>query len=152
MNRKELIQHFFKNMDSMARIGLMHNKHDLRPKNMPPHAQMGVLFVVMQSGPVTIKELSQHFGMTSSAATQLVNELVKGGYIARKEDAVDRRKICLMLTTKGKKIILQAKEYRMKKMTEMFAPLSDEELRQFENIQTKIVEHWELTCKKKINK
>jgi DNA-binding MarR family transcriptional regulator len=148
MNRKELIQDFFKNMDSMARIGTMHRKHDHRPKHMPPHAQVGVLFVVSHRGPLSIKEISDIFGMTSSAATQLVNSLVKNKFLARAEDKVDRRKMLVTLTAQGKKIIASAKEYRLKKMTNMFESLTDTELSQLVRIQAKIVDHWETSCNK----
>ncbi len=152
MNRSQLIQNFFASMDSMARIGIQQGKAHERPKNLPPQAQMGALFMVSHRGPLTIKDLSQAFGMTSSAATQLVNGLVKGGYLGRKEDTVDRRKISLILTAKGKKAISIAKEHRMKKMIQMLEPLTDTELAQLLKIQSKIVEHWEITCKKIPNK
>ena len=139
-------------MDSMARMGVMGNKHTQSHKDMPPHAQMGVLFMVAINGPMSIKEISKRFGMTSSAATQLVNGLVKGGLLTREEDKDDRRKICVILTAKGKKIIEKAKEYRMKRMIEMFEPLSDTELGQLQKILTKIIEHWQTTCNKLQNK
>jgi DNA-binding MarR family transcriptional regulator len=144
MNRSELIKKFFKSIDAMARIGGA-KKHAAHPKHFPPYSQMGVLFVVSHGTSVTIKDVSQRFAMTSSAATQMVNALVKNGFLARKEDTHDRRKICLLLTAKGKKVIEQAKKYRMKKMTEMFEPLTDSELNHLLHIQEKIVAHWETT-------
>ena len=134
-------------MDAMARIGVMHHKHEHQPKDLPPHGQMGVLFVVSHQGPISIKDISQRFGMTSSAATQLVTSLVKAGLLARKEDDSDRRKVGIILTAQGKKILEKAKEHRMNKMSKMFATLSDTELEQLGKIQAKIVEHWEKTCK-----
>lgn len=147
MSRKDLIQQFFKSMDSMARISAINHKHEPVPKDMPPHAQMGVLFIVAHRGPQTIKELSQRFSMTSSAATQLVNGLVKSTLLARTEDREDRRKVVVELTAKGKSIIERAKTYRMEKMVKLFEPLSDAELKQLMKIQAKIVEHFETTCK-----
>ncbi len=149
MNRKALIQDFFKSINSMARIGIMQHKHDYQSKNLPSHSQMGVLFVVSHHGPITIKELSQFFGMTSSAATQLVNELVRNNYLARKEDSIDRRKIKLILTAKAKKSMADIKKYRIKKIIKMFEPLTDKELSQLLKIQEKIVEHWETINKNK---
>jgi DNA-binding MarR family transcriptional regulator len=147
MQRKDLIQSFFKSMDAMARINMMQGKGISKPKHLPPHGQMGILFVVAHAGPQSIKDLSTRFSMTSSAATQLVNNLVKDGLLARTEDPADRRKSCVELTAKGKKIITEAKEHRLKKMMTLFEPLTDEELSQLLKIQNKIVEHWETTCK-----
>src|SRR4051812_8121358 len=132
MKREDLLQSFFKSMDSMARIGVMHQKDEHRPKNLPPHAQMGLLFMISHQGPQSIKELSQRFGMTSSAATQLVNSLVKSGLLERKEDGADRRKIAVALTSNGKKKLEEAKAYRMKKISRMFESLTDSELEQLQ--------------------
>ncbi len=147
MNRKALIQDFFNSTNSMARIGIMQHKHAKNAKNMLPHTQMSVLFAVSHGGPLTIKELSLLFGMTSSASTQLVNKLVKGNYLSRKDDAIDRRKTTLILTQKAKKMMDEAREHRIKKMIEMFQPLTDKELGELLKIQAKIVEHWKLQIK-----
>jgi DNA-binding MarR family transcriptional regulator len=148
MNRNELIKQFSTSMGAMARIGAMHHKPDELPKGMPPHGQLGLLFMVSHKGAQTIKELSGCFGMTSSAATQLVNGLVTSGLLTRQEDKSDRRVSRVVLTAKGNKVLAQAKQYRMKKMTEMFAPLNEKELAQLLKLQTKIVEHWESIAKK----
>lgn len=147
MDRNELIQRFFTSMDSMTRIGAMSPRSGSLPKNMPSHAQLGVLFVIAHRGTQTTKELAQHFGMTSSAATQLVNGLVKSRILERKEDAKDRRKMHIALTKKGEGVLEQARAHRMQKMKESFTPLSDEEIAQLLKIQIKIVEHWKTVCK-----
>src|SRR4051812_24348826 len=108
MERQKLIQKFFTSMDSMVRIGAM-PRHGPGPKHMPPHAQLGVLFVIAHRGTQTVKELAQQFGMTSSAATQLANGLVKGKLLARAIDTKDRRKSHLTLTAKGKKVLAEAR-------------------------------------------
>ncbi len=134
----------------MTRISFMQHKFE-QLKNMPTRAQIGVLFVVSHKEPITIKEISHIFHMTSSAGTQLVNELVKGKFLARKEDQSDGRKTSLILTEKGKKNLEKAKEYRIKRMIEMFKPLTDNELGQLLKLQAKIVEGWEKTKKILIN-
>jgi DNA-binding MarR family transcriptional regulator len=135
-------------MDSMARIGLMHHKQGSEPKDLPTQAQIGVLFVLSHQGSQSIKDLSLRFGMTSSAATQLVDGLVKHGFLKRMEDRNDRRKMCVDLTSKGKKTLEKAKKQRIEKMAKMFEPLTDEELMQLQKIQSKIVEHWEHHARK----
>ena len=146
MDRNELIQRFFTSMDSMTRIGAMSPRGGPMPKNMPSHAQLGVLFVIAHRGTQTTKELARHFGMTSSAATQLVNGLVKNGILERKEDEKDRRKTHIALTKKGEGVLEKARTHRMQKMKESFTPLSDKEVAQLLKIQIKIVEHWKKLC------
>ncbi len=143
MDRRSLIQNFFKSTNAMARIGIMQHKRGHGAKKLLPHTQMSVLFVVSQSDQITIKDLAALFSMTPSAGTQLVNELVKRNYLSRIEDKSDRRKIGLALTDQGKKILISAKVHRIKRMQEMFEPLTDKELTQLLKIQKKIVEHWE---------
>lgn len=146
MDRNELIQRFFTSMDSMTRIGAMSPRGGPMPKNMPSHAQLSVLFVVAHRGTQTTKDLAQHFGMTSSAVTQLVNGLVKDKLLERKEDKNDRRKMHIALTKKGNGVLERARAYRMQKMKESFTPLSDKEIEQLLKIQIKIVEHWKTLC------
>ncbi len=149
MNREALIQDFFNSANSMARIGIMQHKHIFKAKNMLPHTQMSVLFAISYGGANTVKQLSELFGMTSSAGTQLVNKLVQGDYLSRKVDAIDRRKTSLHLTQKAKKMMAEAREHRIKKMIQMFEPLTDKELKELLRLQAKIVERWKITNKNK---
>ncbi len=152
MDRNTLIRSFSAQMDSMARIGTMKHSRDQLPKDIPPHAQLCALFAVAHHGSEMVKDIAQQFGMTSSAGTQLVNGLVKAGLLERTGNTGDRRKIRIILTAKGKKILVQAQEHRVKRITESFTPLSTTEIKQLLSIQGKIVEHWKILCQKKSNK
>jgi DNA-binding MarR family transcriptional regulator len=61
------------------------------------------MFMLVHVGPQSIKDMAVRFSMTPSAATQLVNGLVKDGYLVRTENIWDRRKVGVDLTVKGKK-------------------------------------------------
>ena len=152
MSREELINEFSANLDTLRRIGAVRHQRDMATKHLPTHAQMGVLFMVADRGVQTTKELSQQFGMTSSAVTQLVNGLVKDGLLERKIDAHDGRRANIELTQKGQDVLGQSKQLRLKRIQEVFTPLSQEELAQLIKIQGKIVEHWNIVCQKTKNK
>lgn len=138
--RQELIHALFKDMDCFVRLIQTHKRQE-PDKGMPTHAQLSILFTLQHQGSQSIKEIAEYFNMSSSAATQLVDGLVKEDLLARKEDRHDRRKISVILTTKGKQKLLAAKKLRLKRVARMYEPLSEEELAQMYIIQKKIVEH-----------
>ncbi|GGN95331.1 hypothetical protein GCM10011579_095780 [Streptomyces albiflavescens] len=59
------------------------------------------LRVLAEHGPLSMAELAARVETTSAAATQLVNGLVKVGYVERGPDPANRRAVRVSLTTKG---------------------------------------------------
>lgn len=137
MDRQQIIQKIFEGLGTMRRIFVGSSLENATP-GCPTRAQIGVLFIVQQYGPRSIKEIASQFGMTSSAATQLVNSLVKEGLLSRTESAGDRRKTCIALTPKGKKDMVLVKKNRYAALSNILEVLSTEELIQLQNIQEKI--------------
>jgi len=70
--------------------------------------------------------------------TQLVDPLVQSLLISRSTDMKDRRRIHLILTKSGKKILQVVRRQRIKALTTILAPLSDNELRQLAVLQHKL--------------
>jgi len=60
----------------MSRLGAG-RMHGALPKDMPTHAQLGIMCVLAHRKAQSIKELAEQFGISSSAATQLVNGMVR---------------------------------------------------------------------------
>lgn len=143
MKREDIIQALLQNMEAIGKA-MLSQKAEKPLGNMPTHAQIGILLVVLYEGPQSIKNLATKFRMTSSAATQLVTGLVKDKLLTRVEDKNDRRKICVQMTPKGKQVLAIAKKQREKNMLKVFEPLTDSELVQLEKIQRKIIEHVQL--------
>jgi DNA-binding MarR family transcriptional regulator len=52
-------------------------------------------------GPLTIAQLAAATETTNAAATQLVNGLVRAGYVTRERSANDRRSVVVTLTAAG---------------------------------------------------
>ncbi len=150
VKRHQLIQDILEHIGSLSRLGggHMHKGHQW-PKGMPSRAQIGIMFVLLHHKAQGIKELAAQFGISSSAATQLVNSMVEDGLLVRTEDAKDRRSVQINLTAKGKKKLMAAKEARTKMMAAMFEPLSEHELEQFLKLQQKMSDHFQKTCLKK---
>lgn len=152
MQRKEIIQNIFNNIGDLGRAAAGRMPQRL-PGDMPTHAQLGLLFMVLHHGPQSVKDLSVRFHMTSSAVTQLVNGLVEEGLLLRREDVRDRRKTSLDLTLKGRKKVLIASTQKLKMIAEALKPLNDSELSQMHQIISKITSHLQqLWIKKPITK
>lgn len=139
MQRETLISQFFESVSAIKRSMFATHAQGDAKKNLPSHAQLGVLFAVSHAAHMNIKDVASNFCMTSSGATQLVNALVKDGFLARKADKEDRRKITVSLTRKGKALLERAKKERRASLTKLLKPLTDTELAQLCAIQEKIL-------------
>ena len=91
--------------------------------------------------PQNIKDIARQLFTSSSAATQLVNELVAKGLLMRKADKVDRRKVELVLTAAGSTCLKQAKKDHIKMTEKMLKGLDDRELVQFLTLHRKLAQH-----------
>ena len=111
-------------------------------KNFPPvtPSQWGVLMALEGGNPASVKDVAGMLGVTSSAATQLVDGLVESGYVLRTEDPNDRRKMTLTLSGKTKKQVEKMKEECMSTFLELFEALTDEEFDQLIVLHNKIFE------------
>lgn len=112
------------------------------PKDSPiTPAQGFVLHFIAKSKESSVKEIAEKMRVTSSAATQLSDALVKNGFLERKEDKDDRRAVSLTLSAEGKKKVLYMKERGMEKMKELFSPLSDAEMETYLKLNQKIADN-----------
>ncbi len=89
--------------------------------------QFGILTQLQHKGSCGMSAISDHFGITPAAASQLVDKLVQAGYLERTEDSNDRRVRLLNLSTKGGKLLHQATEERYRWMDDLTSKLSPEE-------------------------
>ena len=87
-------------------------------------SQIGALFELRhRSGGVT--ELGEHLGVSSAAASQMLERLVQMNYVARTEDPNDRRTRRLVLTASGQRLLeeaIQVRERWMEELVERFNP------------------------------
>jgi len=103
-------------------------------------AQWGVLMHVEQYGKSTVKDISLTFKVSSSASTQLVDGLVRSGYLARKVSPEDRRIVTLTLSEKSKSQIEQMKKQVLQKFLTIFKVLNDKEFDQYLALTQKLVQ------------
>jgi DNA-binding MarR family transcriptional regulator len=89
--------------------------------------QFGILMQVHHRGNCAIGDVSEHFDITSAAASQLVDKLVQNGLIHRDEDPNDRRAKMLNLTDKGQELIQLGVEERFRWVEQLSEKLTPEE-------------------------
>ena len=68
-------------------------------------SQLGALFHLNRMGSSGVTDLGDHLGVTSAAASQMLERLVQQGLILRTEDPNDRRVKQIVLTDQGCQIL-----------------------------------------------
>ncbi len=136
-NRKKLIEEIMANFHAMR--NKMQTHMQLGREDYITHSQFFVLVIIEQHHNIGIKEISKKLNISSSAATQLVDELVENGYVVRKADLKDRRALQLELSPKGQKHITDLKNKHIKTLASLFDALSDEELKIYLKLHKKIL-------------
>jgi DNA-binding MarR family transcriptional regulator len=142
-NRKESIESILESNQVIRRRLLSiyvqkssKGKKDLEFQITP--SQWAVLGFVMRKESVGVKDIAKVLGVTSSAATQLVDELVNKGYLTRESNATDRRALSIKLSGKHKQRLMELKTKATERYAEMFNALDNQELEQYATLNKKI--------------
>ena len=132
-NRDEVIGNIFENIYIIRqKIASIMN---LSLKHIPlTYSQWQALNHVRKQKKVSIKELAALLDITSSAATQIVDGLVKKGFLVRERSRQDRR---MQKITLSRKSLIQM-EKSMKKICPLFNALDDDELTEYCRLTAKI--------------
>lgn len=138
MNRVDYITEFLEGMRMM--------KHKMLCKEAPDKgiqqvtfSQWRVLELISHSEHLSIKEIHQPLGISSSAATQIVNELVKKKHVVRASNTNDKRVSAVRLSPKTKKSMSSLNEKTLKNVLSMFECLSDKEFKTYIELNMKII-------------
>lgn len=93
-------------------------------------SHFGALFYVHHSGSCGVTEVGEHLGVTSAAASQMLDRLVHLGLVSRAEDPDDRRVKRIELTHKGRQVIERGIRARQDWANELAGSLTHDEKRQ----------------------
>ena len=129
-----------------SRSGLMEhvqNDHLHRPtcngaESLAP-SQWLVLHLVGRTHGIGVKELAAALEITSSAATQLVDGLVKKGLLLRQPSEEDRRALRLSLPEESRKRIEIMMEHRLTRAVDIFGVLDDAEFQTLLDLLNKVI-------------
>ena len=95
-----------------------------------PMSNIGALFRISHGGSCGINDIGDELGVTSAAASQLVDRLVQQGLVIRKEDPRDRRLKQIDLTDKGHQTLEESIHARQAWMDDLVDTMSDAEREQ----------------------
>jgi DNA-binding MarR family transcriptional regulator len=90
-------------------------------------SQLGALFHVHRIGCSGVTDLGDDLGVTSSAASQMLDRLVQQGLIRRTEDPSDRRAKRILLTDRGLHVLHESIRARQGWVAELAGTLSESE-------------------------
>ena len=138
-NRKQKVEELLESLQSLRHTMVFRPSITVKTPQITP-SQWGVLIFVEQLGESTTKDVAKALGITSSAATQLIDGLVTSGYIVRKTLKEDRRTILLTLSKKTKTQVDKMKRSGLQKFLKLFEVLNDKEFNQYILLNKKIVE------------
>ncbi len=95
--------------------------------------QFGAMFHIFQSGGCGVSDIGSDLGVTNSAASQMLDRLVQIKLISRSEDPSDRRGKLLVLTERGREILIKGNLLNQKWLEDLaqsMTPGEQEQVRQ----------------------
>ncbi|OFE12982.1 hypothetical protein PHACT_07395 [Pseudohongiella acticola] len=103
-------------------------------------AEQMTLLTVAARGAVSVKDIASARMISSSAATQVVNSLVKKGYLIRSQDEADRRATVVTLGAAYQKLVASRTDNAASYLTPVFAALTQKELEEYDRLNRKLVD------------
>lgn len=92
--------------------------------------QFGAMFHIFHSGGCGVSDIGNDLGVTNSAASQMLDRLVQTKLISRSEDPSDRRGKLLVLTDKGREILVNGNLANQKWLEDLARSMTAEEQEQ----------------------
>lgn len=124
--RHQLVQLFWVLCPGFTRWAESHmDQEGLTPQRV---RLMGLL---MENGPMMMRELRNELGVTATNITALVDALEKDGMVARKPHPNDRRATMIELTSKAEKRMKENCSQFKERVSELFSEFSASEQKQF---------------------
>lgn len=89
------------------------------------------LIVIAVHGPLAVGELARHLALNPATTSQLVNELSRGGLVARQEDEADRRRTLLTIHPDHREAVVTLVQRQLQPVHTALAALSGQEREHF---------------------
>lgn len=92
-------------------------------------SHVGALFQLSHRGTSSVSNIGDRLGVTTAAASQMLERLVRHGLIARSEDPTDRRAKQVVLTEQGGRFVDEAMKARQRWFQSVAEEMSAKERR-----------------------
>lgn len=84
---------------------LLHNNFGRQTQVPLPLNQFGVLCALMDTAGMAITDISRQLNISKQQMTNIIDKLVSAGYVSKEPDPVDRRRLVITISRKGKKLL-----------------------------------------------
>ncbi len=138
MNRKKHIKEIIDSWHSIHQNLRVYQAEQVKETDHLPFSGCLALDIIKNQKNTTVKNISRILGLTSSAITQITNELEKTGLIKRKQHPADGRSQILEITETGNKRAEKVHNELTDYFAKAFENLSDDEIKQFAELTKKI--------------
>lgn len=102
----------------------MRNYFHYAKNNHLSMSQLGALLRLHKQGVCGVSDIGDDLGITSAAASQMLERLVQQGLIVRTEDPNDRRAKQIVLTSKGRAMLREGFRTHQRWLNDLAATLS----------------------------
>ncbi len=102
--------------------------------------QFLILNILEEDDELRMTDIARTLGVSTAAATGIVERMVKSGYAQRKYDAADRRIIKIKLNPKGRELVQRINKQKKQNIVEIFGKLSSADRENFLKILIRIQE------------
>ena len=142
--------------NSKLALELLSYMHMMGKSGRPKHidgAFRGEMFalhyIAKQEAPVLPGEISDEMNVSSARIAQTLNNIEKKGWITRKIDPSDRRRILVELTPEGQKVDEAQRQCMLDKAIQMLSVLGEEDAKEYVRITGKLAKSFsEQICNK----
>jgi DNA-binding MarR family transcriptional regulator len=93
-------------------------------------SQLQALLVLQERGPMKLTSLADELGAIPSSATRLCDRLVAADLITREPGSADRREVFLQLTSSGRRVVRQVRDFRRDGLREALEAATPRERRE----------------------
>jgi DNA-binding MarR family transcriptional regulator len=90
--------------------------------------QLRAMFFLREEEEASVGRLAELFGFGLPAASLLADRLVRAGYVERREDPADRRRVLLSLTRAGLRLVTDLREGSQSVLRRWMSSLGPEDL------------------------
>ena len=92
-------------------------------------AQFKALVSVERSSGISVCEVGRELSIGESAASLLVDQLVRRGHVGRTTDPADRRRVLLAVTARGEELLRELRQGSREILNDWLAELGDDDLK-----------------------
>ncbi|MDB5166641.1 MAG: MarR family transcriptional regulator [Candidatus Saccharibacteria bacterium] len=137
------ITEYFTNNNRMRRLTQTWFQEFLRSYNVSTAQSEVLILLLKQPEPLQPKEIARCLQLTPGAVSQLVDSLVENGHVIRTPSPTDRRSTAISLKEDGNDMLMELRRHQKNFQHDMSEILTDDEIEQLLNTQTKILAYLE---------